>query len=211
MQALLVIAWMLSGAAIALVMVRRGHSPFLWWILVPCGPLLVLLALSATDEEVDVSETTVREGGRGPGALDVLVGVDGHDGALHACRTLIDEMGPSLGRITLAVVLDYDVGQVEEREVRIRQAALWLNEAADAIVAEGGPDPRAVVLIGKPADELVEFARVHARDLIVVADHSHRMPRHLAAGRVTHGVMAGADCPVLIVPALSRDSRATEV
>lgn len=204
MQAVLVAAWMLSGAAIALIMVRRGHSPILWWFLIPCGPLLALLALNAKDEEGSFKPTSVREGAAGPGSLHVLVGVDGKDSALSACRQVVDELGPALGRITLAAVLNYDVGQVQDVEVNVHAAELWLDEAAQVTVGEGGPDPSAVVLVGNTVNKLAEWAKDNDVDLIVVAGRSHSSAHHAIVGGVAHGLMVEAGCPVMVVTQASQ-------
>ncbi len=43
--AVVVAIWLLCGCAVALWMVRRGHSPYLWLILVTFGPLALLFAI----------------------------------------------------------------------------------------------------------------------------------------------------------------------
>ena len=194
---------MLAGAIIALAMVRRGHSPVLWWILIPCGPLLVLLALNARDEEAAFEPTVVHEGTPGSGPLRVLIGIDGNDGAIRASQAAVDELGPLMGMTTIVAVLDYDIGQVQDVALRIQQAKHWLSTAARALSSAGGPDPTAVVLVGNVIHEIARWAGSNDVDLIVLSSHSHPLAQRLAAGSVTSGVLADPPCPVLVVPPTS--------
>ncbi|HEY5617804.1 MAG TPA: universal stress protein [Vicinamibacterales bacterium] len=60
-----------------------------------------------------------------------------------------------------------------------------------------------VTRVGKPADEILAYAREHAITLIVMGRDGHGSPTAAAAaiGSVAHAVACEAACPVLLVPA----------
>jgi nucleotide-binding universal stress UspA family protein len=60
------------------------------------------------------------------------------------------------------------------------------------------------VLVGAPAEKIVEYANDHAVDLIVMGTHGRRALAHLLMGSVAAHVVRTASCPVLTV----RDSGA---
>lgn len=53
------------------------------------------------------------------------------------------------------------------------------------------------LLFGHPADAIVEFARTHDVDLIVMATHGRTGVARLVMGSVAESVVRRADCPVL--------------
>lgn len=63
-----------------------------------------------------------------------------------------------------------------------------------------------VHLTGAPTALILEQARKHAADFIVMGSHGHTAFYDLLVGSTTHGVLLRARCPVVIVPkkALSR-------
>jgi nucleotide-binding universal stress UspA family protein len=196
----IVIVWYLCGAAIALAMVRRGHSPFLWWILIPFGPLLGLVALSARDEEAGFRPVVSHAGAVGTGSLHALVGIDGKSVADDAVIHALPRLGPLLGRLTFATVLDYDIGQLQEADLRIEEAEILLEQAATRARAAGLVSPQTVVLVGDPVEELCTWADGDGVDVLVVANHSHGRPMHAVAGSVARGLLSSAPCPVVVVP-----------
>ena len=60
-------------------------------------------------------------------------------------------------------------------------------------------DWEADVVRGDPDDAIVEYAREHGADLIVMGSHGHTGLRHLLMGSVAEHVLRHAPCPVLIV------------
>ena len=60
-------------------------------------------------------------------------------------------------------------------------------------------DWEADVVSGDPDAAIVEYAREHGADLIVMGSHGHTGLRHLLMGSVAEHVLRHAACPVLIV------------
>jgi nucleotide-binding universal stress UspA family protein len=59
-----------------------------------------------------------------------------------------------------------------------------------------------VTRVGKPAEEILAYARERAVDVIVMGRDGHESPTMAAAiGSVAHAVARQARCPVLLVPA----------
>ena len=114
--------WIGFGLLLALVMGRHGHDPFAWWLLgTLLGPLAVPLAVSSEGRQAERPERLrVEVPGRGP--VDVLVGLDGSPEAAAALLTVLDLLGPQLGRLTLATVIDLDAW-VEHDRARARRAS----------------------------------------------------------------------------------------
>lgn len=63
----------------------------------------------------------------------------------------------------------------------------------------GAPSVTHEVLTGPAASEIVEFARAHGMDLIVMGTHGRRGLSHLLMGSVAERVLRTAHCPVLTV------------
>lgn len=75
---------------------------------------------------------------------------------------------------------------------------------ADGIEAE------TVQVTGAPVANLLEQAKRHAADYIVMGSHGHTALYDLLVGSTTHGVLLRAPCPVLIVPAGDKKGRRLE-
>lgn len=59
----------------------------------------------------------------------------------------------------------------------------------------------ALTVQGYPAEKILEEARRLTADWIVMGTHGHGMLRQLLVGSVAEGVLRGAPCPVVVVPA----------
>lgn len=64
-----------------------------------------------------------------------------------------------------------------------------------------GVDLRTEVLVGNPADAIVEYGREEQADLIVTATHGDTGWRRWVFGSVAEVVVRKAPCPVLVIPA----------
>jgi nucleotide-binding universal stress UspA family protein len=189
------LAWGLLGVSTALVMGRRGHQPFMWLMLaIVFGPLVLPLAVNALLHDRPGLFERLSNGRRGTGSVDVLAGTDGSPEAESACRSAIHMLGSRLGRLTLAVVVDYDVavgsGLAEENE----RARTGLMRTADAT----GLRPETLLLSGRPAEVLRKYAVEEGYDLIVVGRRGHGASR-LLLGSVADALARGGEVPVLIV------------
>lgn len=83
---------------------------------------------------------------------------------------------------------------------------LWSAEARErlrTLANDAGLDANSTVLAvaaGVPHRTIVEYAREHAADLIVLGSHGHGPVVHFLLGSVAERVVRQAVCPVLIVP-----------
>jgi nucleotide-binding universal stress UspA family protein len=200
MTAIIVAAWLLCGTAVALFMVRRGHSPYLWLIFTAFGPLAILFALGARDDETRTTPIVTSIGGSRPGALHLLLGIDGSRSSLNAARSIARALDGTVGRVTVVGVLDYEATQTHPLGDAQSDADGWLIEAGKVVTDETGLEPTRVVLTGDPARQITNWARDHDVDIIGVATRSHWTARHVLAGSVTKAVMQDASCPVMVMP-----------
>jgi nucleotide-binding universal stress UspA family protein len=77
------------------------------------------------------------------------------------------------------------------------------EEGLQALRAEAGLDAlRSVVVVatGMAHSAIIEYAKEHAVDLIVMGTHGHGPVVHLLLGSVAERVVRQATCPVLVVP-----------
>jgi nucleotide-binding universal stress UspA family protein len=189
------LAWALLGVAIALVMGRRGHQPFMWLVLaISFGPLVLPLAANALRHDRPGLFQRLSPGRPGTGSVDVLVGIDGSPEAENALRSLIEILGPRLGRLTLAAVVDYDIAVGSRLSDERGRAKDELVRTANAT----GLGPETVLLSGRPADVLRKYAVEDGYKVIVVGRRGHGASRVLL-GSVASELARGDDVPVLIV------------
>ena len=55
------------------------------------------------------------------------------------------------------------------------------------------------VLVGRPAEEIANYAQKTSAEMIVMTTHGHSGVKHLILGSTTEGVLRHASCPVLSV------------
>lgn len=68
----------------------------------------------------------------------------------------------------------------------------------DNLKAFGSP-PKASVLVGRPAEEIVNYARDNTAEMIIMTTHGYSGVKHLLLGSTTEGVLRHASCPVLSI------------
>jgi universal stress protein A len=61
------------------------------------------------------------------------------------------------------------------------------------------PAPVTKVLIGRPAEKIVEYADSVSADMIVMTTHGYSGVKHVLLGSTTEGVLRHANCPVLSI------------
>jgi nucleotide-binding universal stress UspA family protein len=201
----LLFVWLLTGIVCSFVMARRGHDPWSWGMLgALLGPLVVPLALATRtrDRATDVVVDTWHTGKRGPGPVTALVGFDGSRGAEAAARTVVELLGPRLGRLVLATVIDFDAADRAHvgRRVSSATAEVVLRAAAGQVVDVGHDT---VELIGEPAHALVEYALANDVDLLAVGTHGHGLGKAVL-GNVAQRLVQQHEVPVLVVSADAR-------
>lgn len=140
----------------------------------------------------------------------ILVAVDGSEPALRAASLAADlavkyEAALHLVQVNqpLSVTKELEeFARVERMDVATSRdvATRYLLGPAESIAKTAGvrkvsPD----VLTGEPAERLLEYAREHAVDLVVLGRRGLGRIRGLLMGSVSSKVSSLAECPVLIV------------
>jgi nucleotide-binding universal stress UspA family protein len=194
--------WLLTGIVCLFVMARRGHDPWSWGVLgALLGPLIVPLAFSAVGRDRTTSRVvgTWHTGTRGQGPIAVLVGMDGSVAAEAAACAVVQLLGPRLGRLTLATVIDLDAASLARGGHRVFSA-----EAEEALSAPASlvvdVDPDTVVLSGEPAHALVEYALDHDVDVLAIGTHGAGLSKAVL-GSVARRLVRQQDVAVLVVGA----------
>ena len=111
---------------------------------------------------------------------------------------------PALVRPDLMVYLDSVERAVSLSELTQNQARASLAQLL-AELPERRTRPRALVLLGSPAQQIVETAREGAYDLIVMGTRARHGVERILFGSVAAKVVRLASCPVLIVPPSTHD------
>jgi nucleotide-binding universal stress UspA family protein len=55
------------------------------------------------------------------------------------------------------------------------------------------------VLIGRPAEEVVSYAKSHNAALVIMTTHGYSGVKHVLLGSTTEAVLRHATCPVLSI------------
>lgn len=202
------VVWVTIGIGLAFYMGRRGHTAFGWGVMgCVLGPFALILAAQAIADEPSRSSARPIDGGiPGTGRIDVLVGVDGSPESAAAADAVVHLLGPSIGRLTLAAVGDYDRVGGRERELHKildRQA----DRVEEAIRKRRLRDPEAqlpgrcgtLFLTGRPAEALCEEAAAQGYDLLVVGARGTGLAKAVL-GSVSSQLAGRAKIPVMIAP-----------
>jgi nucleotide-binding universal stress UspA family protein len=197
----IMVAWLVIGVVAATVMGRRGHHSFTWGALgAALGPLVVPLAWQDLRREREASPITLAEGAQGRGGVDVVIGVDGSPDARAALDAVVDMLGQRLGRCTLASVIDFDTALSPESWSEREHSEETLHLEAQRIRERTGREPTQMLLPGRPADALRDYARDSACSLLVVGSRG-RGASKLVLGSVASELARGAPVPVFVVTA----------
>jgi nucleotide-binding universal stress UspA family protein len=192
---IIVLGWALFGVSMALLMGRWGYRPFTWLILaLVLGPLV--LPVAGNTNRLDSPRVVARlaTGRDRRGGVDVVAGVDGSAESQTALRSAIDLLGPRIGRLTVATVVDFDTAAMSPQSEEQRRARELVGRASESIE----PKPETIVLSGPPAEVLRKFAAVNGYELIVVGRRGRGMSTRLL-GSVASALAHGGDVPTLIV------------
>jgi nucleotide-binding universal stress UspA family protein len=195
-----VLVWLAIGVVASLVMGRRGHEPFIWGTLgAALGPLVIPLASGSIGREREATKSLLDEGSVGPGPVNVLVGIDGSGESRAALQRVVDLLGPRIGRLTLAAVLDFDTAEELHGSDAQRAAIGQLDAATRAAERSWAHGTVArVLLAGTPATALVEHAHQSGDDLIAIGCRG-RGASKIAFGSVATRLARNTEIPVIIV------------
>jgi len=105
---------------------------------------------------------------------------------LHVIETLSVGYASDLFPVPMAEVLE-EIGSYARGEL----------EKLVAMAAERGVTAQQVVAQGKPAAEVIRYAKEHAIDMIVLGTHGRGVLDHALFGSTTERVVRKAPCPVL--------------
>jgi nucleotide-binding universal stress UspA family protein len=81
----------------------------------------------------------------------------------------------------------------------VRNAETRIDAFIKANLKAFGSAPKASVLVGRPADEIANYARDHEAAMIIMTTHGYSGVKHLLLGSTTEGVLRHASCPVLSI------------
>jgi nucleotide-binding universal stress UspA family protein len=194
-------AWIVEAFVLAYLMGRRGYQAGVWlFVGVVCGPIGVLLALSAALRPPAHEPRLLHAGSRRGGPIDVLIGIDRSSESAAAVDRVLSLFGHGAGRVTLARVIPIDASLDVEREAAA--------ELADARASHPQLDPSTVVLRGDPASALRDYVRRLGYEVLVIGTRGDGRTRS-PLGSVALALARGAGIPVLLVDDASTDRRAT--
>ncbi len=201
-----VAVWAIVASALALIMARRGHDPFVWWLLgAVLGPLAVPLAIAHRSRSA--SQPIADRDDSGKVLVALRPGADASDVAAPLLA-LTAVSGPL--SVTLATVLDADAPDALGGRERIDAAKQRLAEVADALAAQGlaHPPVPTCVLFGDPAVVLAEYAIDCGFSLVVLGTASPRS-RRLVHGSTRDRLARRGPVPVLLAATNRPDDRLT--
>lgn len=89
---------------------------------------------------------------------------------------------------------------LQEMERSSTDAATRAVNEACAILRASHISCDSAILDGRPVEAIVEYAKTHSSDLVVMGSRGYGLIAGWALGSVSLGVLAHAACPVLVVP-----------
>lgn len=142
-----------------------------------------------------------------PRPKTILVPTDFSDSSKEAVlygAMLAEALGADLH--ILHVILDpIDLGWAVDKayigQFFDRTESVARDQLASVLTAEEQQrcQPKFAIETGAPASKIVEYAKKHAIDAIVMGTHGRGALEKLWVGSVTHAVLAQAPCPVVSV------------
>jgi nucleotide-binding universal stress UspA family protein len=94
--------------------------------------------------------------------------------------------------VRMAVARDFKVEQQRLEELKMQ-------------CADSGADVTALHIQGPIVEKILHEVGEQQADLIIMGSHGHGAFYDLLVGSVTNGVIKGARCPVVVVPAVNKD------
>jgi nucleotide-binding universal stress UspA family protein len=136
---------------------------------------------------------------------NILVAVDGSEHALQAARTA-SQLARAMHSTTLRIVVVYDpipswLGEPNFQSAisaRLDESHDLLRKATEAI-GDVPADIQSEILEGNPAEAIIEVAKTHPTELIVMGSRGLGQLAGLVLGSTSQKVVSHAPCPVLIV------------
>jgi nucleotide-binding universal stress UspA family protein len=159
------------------------------------GPIVVPIVISELRRYGGVPGHVLTAGSPGTGIVDALVGIDGSPESLAALDGVIRLIGPRLGRLTLAVVMEHGYQQTTagiEEEKRARGLLEAAAKSVSTVSAE------TVLLQGRPADALSRHVEREGHNIVAIGSRGRGATKALL-GSVASRLARHSPAPVLIV------------
>ena len=135
----------------------------------------------------------------------ILVGYDGSEGAKKALRAAVDvakHYGAELHSISVEEDLPHyaaTVGEVQEAKAEKNGYFARMNEEARATAAKEGVALHTKVIAGHEVETIVEYAKGHHFDLVVIGFMGHSKIYNRVWGSTSQNISRLVPCTVLIV------------
>ena len=135
----------------------------------------------------------------------ILVGYDGSEGAKKALRTAVDiakHYGAELHSISVEEDLPHyaaTVGEVQEVKAEKNGYFARLNEEARGIAAKEGVTLHTKVIAGHEVETIVDYARDHHFDLVVIGFMGHSKIYDRVWGSTSQNIARLVPCTVMVV------------
>jgi nucleotide-binding universal stress UspA family protein len=142
----------------------------------------------------------------------IVIAYDGSDGSREALEQGV-ELARTAGAVAtlvyvrhapLPMVGDPFYERALSRELRRGRDVL---DEARAYAADAGVAAESELLEGRPAEQILELARLRGADLVVVGSRGRSAVAEAVLGSVSQAVVHGADRPVLVARRRARRER----
>ncbi len=134
----------------------------------------------------------------------ILLAIDGSEHAVRAANHAVN-IAVFIPNCTVEILYVIDPGKVkeevlhaqnhEEIEYHRRQKLVPVQEKLE----NNQVSYTVTIITGDPGPTIVEYARQHSVDLIVIGSRGRNALQEFVLGSVSHKVVKRADCPVMIV------------
>jgi nucleotide-binding universal stress UspA family protein len=135
----------------------------------------------------------------------VLLATDGSPDAALAAQSAIElceRTGSELHVVHVGEYLPTFYAQTEEEPAQLRaDAQRLLEEQLERIRAAGGPVAQAHLLLGRPAEQIVNLSEELGIGVVVIGSRGLSALRRAVLGSVSESVVRHAHCPVFVVRA----------
>ncbi len=133
----------------------------------------------------------------------IMVAVDGSENSLRAVEQaakLANASGPDCDvRLLSVIAIDVYSDMVYDPIEAHGDAQLEKVRPAIELCAQNGVHAEAILLHGRPAEEIIRVCQDGGADLLVMGSRGLNALQELAIGSVSHKVLKHVPCPVLIV------------
>jgi universal stress protein A len=124
--------------------------------------------------------------------------------ALHYAVKLAGQFGSAITLVNVVAPVIYAEGMVlpaamENLDRVSEEHARTELEKTAAEVREHGGTCETHVLLGHPSDEIVNFAKNHQTDLLLITTHGRTGLQHFLLGSTAERILRHAPCPVMVV------------